>query len=257
MTTPEPGVPELDGAPLFLLDELPDGLPDTEELLVGGAEGRHGVDVLRLEPGERVRVGDGRGTVAEGAVLSADAAGLRVRVDARLEVPAPQPEFVLVQALPKGDRGPLAVDLATELGVDRIVPWTAARCVTRWRDDRVDKGLAKWRSAARAATKQARRPRLPEVTEPMSTRQVTALLADADLALVLHEQARAPLARLEVPSSGTVAVVVGPEGGMTDGEVLAFRAAGAQAVRLGDEVLRTSTAGAAALAALSVRTRWA
>lgn len=255
--TGESGTPELDGAPLFLLDELPGGLPDSEELLVGGAEGRHAVDVLRLTPGERVRVGDGRGTVAEGAVVSADAGGLRVRVEARLEVPAPQPEFVLVQALPKGDRGPLAVDLATELGVDRIVPWTAARCVTRWREDRVEKGLAKWRSAARAATKQARRPRLPEVTEPMSTRQVTALLGDAELALVLHEQARVPLAGLDMPASGSIAVVVGPEGGMTDGEVLAFRAAGAHAVRLGDEVLRTSTAGAAALAALSVLTRWA
>jgi 16S rRNA (uracil1498-N3)-methyltransferase len=253
MTTTDPGLPELDGAPLFLLDQL----PDTEELLVGGAEGRHAVDVLRLRPGERVRVGDGRGTVVEGEVLAADGAGLRVRADARLEVPPPQPEFVLVQALPKGDRGPLAVDLATELGVDRIVPWTAARCVTRWREDRVEKALAKWRAAARAATKQARRPRLPEVTEPMSTRQVTALLADADLAVVLHEQARLPLAGLDVPARGTVAVVVGPEGGMTDGEVLAFRAAGAHAVRLGDEVLRTSTAGAAALAALSVRTRWA
>jgi 16S rRNA (uracil1498-N3)-methyltransferase len=251
--TADPAAPDLDGAPLFLLDEL----PDDGELLVPGAEGRHAVDVLRLEPGELVRVGDGRGTVAEGPVLAADAAGLRVRVDNRVEVPPPQPEFVLVQALPKGDRGPLAVDLATELGVDRIVPWPASRCVTRWRDDRVEKGLAKWRAAARAATKQARRPRLPEVTEPMTTRQVCGLLADADLAVVLHEQARRPLAALPVPAQGTVAVVVGPEGGLTDGEVLAFRAAGAEPVRLGAEVLRTSTAGAAALAALSVRTRWA
>jgi 16S rRNA (uracil1498-N3)-methyltransferase len=256
MSTPEPALPDLDGAPLFLLDELPGGLPDAEELLVDGAEGRHAVDVLRLAPGERVRVGDGRGTVAEGSVVAADAAGLRVRIDQRREVPAPQPEFVLVQALPKGDRGPLAVDLATELGVDRIVPWTAARCVTRWREDRVDKGLARWRSAARAATKQARRPRLPEVTEPMSTRQVTALLAEADVALVLHEQARHPLVEIDLPAGGTVVVVVGPEGGLTDGEVLAFRAAGAHAVRLGVEVLRTSTAGAAALAALSAKSRW-
>jgi 16S rRNA (uracil1498-N3)-methyltransferase len=90
----------------------------------------------------------------------------------------------------------------------------------------------------------------------MSTRQVCGLLADADLALVLHEQARRPLAGLAVPSEGTVAVVVGPEGGLTDGEVVAFRAAGAEPVRLGAEVLRTSTAGAAALAALSARTRW-
>ena len=252
MMPAEAGVPEQDGAPLFLLDEL----PGTDELLVTGPEGRHAVEVLRLAPGEPVRVGDGRGAVAEGEVVAAGPEGLWVRVSARYDVPAQQPELVLVQALPKGDRGPLAVDLATELGVDRIVPWTAARCVTRWREDRVDKGLAKWRAAARAATKQSRRPRLPEVTEPMTTRQVCGMLAEVDLALVLHEQARRSLSTVEVPSAGTVAVVVGPEGGLTDGEVLAFRAAGAHAVRLGQEVLRSSTAGAAALAALSVRTRW-
>ena len=253
MTTPDVGAPELDGAPLFLLDVL----PDTEELLVGGDEGRHAVEVLRLTLGEQVRVGDGHGTVAEGAVVSAGHDGLRVAVSARFEVPAQTPEFVLVQALPKGDRGPLAVELATELGVDRIVPWTAARCVTRWRDDRVAKGVAKWRAAARAASKQSRRPRVPEITDPMTTREVCGLLADTDLAVVLHERATRPLAGLDIPRQGTVAVVIGPEGGLTDGEVVAFRAAGAQAVRLGAEVLRTSTAGAAALAALSMRTRWA
>ena len=249
----EAGVPELGGAPLFLVDTLGDG----DELLVGGDEGRHAVDVLRLTAGEHVRVSDGNGTVADGEVLDAGPQGLRVAVRDRFEVAPPTPEFVLVQALPKGDRGPLAVDLATELGVDRIVPWTASRCVTRWREDRVDRGLAKWRSAARAASKQSRRPRVPEVTDPMSTREVCGLLADADLALVLHEQARRPLTELTIPQSGTVVVVVGPEGGLTDGEVVAFRAAGAVSVRLGAEVLRTSTAGAAALAVLSARTRWA
>jgi 16S rRNA (uracil1498-N3)-methyltransferase len=253
VTTPGIGVPELDGAPLFLLENL----PDTDDLLVEGSEGRHAVEVLRLAPGERVRVGDGRGTIAEGDVVAAGAEGLRVAVRARFEVPEPAPEFVLVQALPKGDHGPLAVDLATELGVDRIVPWTAARCVTRWREDRVAKGVQKWRSAARAASKQSRRPRIPEVTDPMTTREVCGMLADVDLAVVLHEQARRPLAELQIPRTGTIAVVVGPEGGLTDGEVVAFRAAGAEAVRLGPEVLRTSTAGAATLAALSMRTRWA
>ena len=244
--------PEADGSPLFLLDEVPDG----DVVTVDGAEGRHAVDVLRLAAGERVRVSDGRGLLVEGTVLTAETSVLRVQVLARHDVPAPEPAFVLVQALPKGDHGPLAVDLATELGVDRIVPWTAARCVTKWREDRVEKGLAKWRAAARAARKQARRPRVPEVTEPMSTREVCGLLGDADLAVVLHEQARAPFMKVDVPRTGTIAVVVGPEGGLTDGEVVAFRAAGAHSVRLGTEVLRTSTAGAAALAALSARTRW-
>ena len=251
--TVEPSVPEADGAPLFLLDDLPDG----DVLTVDGAEGQHAVDVLRLAAGERVRVSDGQGLLVIGSVLSAEASTLQVQVLARHDVPAPDPTFVLVQALPKGDHGPLAVDLATELGVDRIVPWTASRCVTRWREGRVDKGLARWRATARAASKQARRPRVPEVTEPMSTRQVCGMLADVDLALVLHEQARQPFAKVEVPRTGTVVVIVGPEGGLTDGEVVAFRAAGAHSVRLGAEVLRTSTAGAAALAALSVRTRWA
>ena len=248
----EPSAPVADGAPLFLLDELPDG-PD---LLVSGPEGRHAVDVLRLSAGERVRVGDGRGTVAEGEVLEASSAGLRVRVTARHELPAPAPEMVLVQALPKGDRGPLAVELATELGADRIVPWSASRCIARWQEGRAEKGVARWRAVVRAAGKQSRRPRLPEVTELASTREVCGLIADADLALVLHEQARRPLTELDVPATGTVVVVVGPEGGLTDGEVTAFRAAGAHAVRLGPEVLRTSTAGAAALAVLSSRTRW-
>jgi 16S rRNA (uracil1498-N3)-methyltransferase len=253
MTASDTGVPELGGAPMFIVEEL----AESDELLVDGSEGRHAVDVLRLTPGEHVRVGDGRGTVADSEVLSAGPEGLRVVVRSRFEVPDQAPEFVLVQALPKGDRGPLAVDLATELGVDRIIPWQASRCVTRWRDDRVDKGVAKWRAAAHAASKQSRRARVPEVTEPMTTREVCGLLADADLAVVLHEQARRPLAELDIPRTGTVVVIVGPEGGLTDGEVVAFRAAGAQAVRLGAEVLRTSTAGAAALAALSMRTRWA
>ena len=156
MTAPDAAVPELDGAPLFLLDDL----PDEDEVLVGGAEGRHAVDVLRLAPGETVRVSDGAGTVVEGAVLSAGPDGLRVDVRARYEVPRPDPEFVLVQALPKGDRGPLAVELATELGVDRIVPWTASRCVTRWREDRAEKGLARWR-AGRAGRRQAVAPSAP------------------------------------------------------------------------------------------------
>ena len=250
-STPD-ATPQADGAPLFLVDDVPDG----DVLAVDGAEGRHAVDVLRLAVGERVRVSDGRGLLVEGSVLSAAESTLQVQVIARHDVPAPDPTFVLVQALPKGDHGPLAVDLATELGVDRIVPWTAARCVTRWREDRVDKGLAKWRAVARAASKQARRPRVPEVTEPMSTRQVCGMLGDLDLALVLHEQARTSFLKVDVPRNGTIAVVVGPEGGLTDGEVVAFRAAGGLPVRLGAEVLRTSTAGAAALAALSAKTRW-
>ena len=250
MTSPEVGVPELDGAPLFLLEVL----PDTGELLVDGPEGRHAVEVLRLTPGERVRVGDGQGAVAEGDVVSAGAEGLRVAVRSRLEVPAPNPEFVLVQALPKGDRGPLAVELATELGVDRIVPWTAARCVTRWRDDRIATGVATWRAAARTAAKQARRPRVPDISEVVDTAGVVARLsAPSALGIVLHESAELPLSQLVVPSDAELVLVVGPEGGISDDELAAFRAGGATAYGIGPTVLRTSTAGTVAAAVVLAR----
>jgi 16S rRNA (uracil1498-N3)-methyltransferase len=170
--------------------------------------------------------------------------------------PEPTPRLVVVQALPKGDRGELAVETMTEVGVDVVVPWAAARCVTRWRDARGAKALAKWRTSALAAAKQSRRAWFPEVTDLASTADVSALLTTGSAAVVLHEEATEPLARLDVPSAGDVVVVVGPEGGLTPEELTAFRDAGATAYRLGDTVLRTSTAGTAALAVLLARTRW-
>jgi 16S rRNA (uracil1498-N3)-methyltransferase len=137
------------------------------------------------------------------------------------------------------------------------VPWAAARCVAAWRGDRAAKSLARWRSTAREAAKQARRSWFPAVEELASTSDIAALLGSADLAVVLHEGASVPLASLEVPEAGLVAVVVGPEGGLTDEEVAVFTSAGAAPVRLGAEVLRTSTAGVAAVSALLARTpRW-
>ncbi len=164
---------------------------------------------------------------------------------------------MVVQALPKGDRGELAVEVLTEVGVSTIVPWAASRSVAVWRGERAAKSLARWRSTAREAAKQARRSWFPVVEELASTPDVVALLAGADLAVVLHEGARAPLASVDVPATGRVVVVVGPEGGLSDDEVTAFSDAGGLPVRLGAEVLRTSTAGVAAVAALLSRTpRW-
>ncbi len=147
--------------------------------------------------------------------------------------------------------------MLTEVGVSSIVPWSAARSVAAWRGERAAKSLARWRSTAREAAKQARLSWFPVVEEPASTSVVAALLGSADLAVVLHEEASAPLASLDVPDAGLVAVVVGPEGGLTEEEVAAFAGAGAHPVRLGAEVLRTSTAGVAAVSALLSKTpRW-
>jgi 16S rRNA (uracil1498-N3)-methyltransferase len=171
-------------------------------------------------------------------------------------VPPPSPRLVVVQALPKGDRAELAVQAMTEVGVDEIVPWQASRSIVRWQGDRGTKALDRWRATAREAAKQSRRAHLP-VVSGVTGREVVERLRGFGLAL--HEEASTPLSTVDIPSSVTeVVLVVGPEGGIAPEELDAFTAAGATPVRLGSTVLRTSTAGVAALAVLNARTgRWA
>lgn len=238
--------------PVFLSAEL-----DGPELVLDGPEGRHAATVRRLRAGERVDLTDGAGAVAECVVREVLKDALRLEVFGRYEVAAPAPRLVVVQGLPKGDRGELAVEMMTEAGVDVIVPWQASRSITQWKGDKVVKALRRWQSTAREAGKQARRFHLPEVAEPVSTAGAAKLLSGAALGLVLHEEATEPLSRVPVPGSGDIVVVVGPEGGVSEGELEEFRAAGARPVLLGPTVLRTSTAGVAAAAVLLARTgRW-
>jgi 16S rRNA (uracil1498-N3)-methyltransferase len=226
-------------------------------IVLSGAEGRHAAAVRRLRPGERADVGDGAGLVAECVVAAHSGHGLELAVLARREVPRPDPAITVVQAIPKGDRGELAVEEMTEVGVDRIMPWAAERCVPVWRAERGARSLAKWRMTAVAAAKQSRRSWIPEVTEPVSAADVAAVIAKAACAIVLEPEAAESLGGLRPPGSGDVVVVVGPEGGITDAEVAAFRTAGATARRLGPTVLRTSTAGTVAAAILLSRSgRW-
>ena len=167
------------------------------------------------------------------------------------------PAVTVVQALPKGERGELAVEVLTEVGVDRIVPWAASRSVASWKGERALKSHAKWVATAREAAKQSRRGWLVDIAPLTTTAGLAPIIAEADLALVLHEEATTPLAALSVPEVGRVVVIVGPEGGVSAEELAAFEQAGASAVRLGAEVLRTSTAGVVAVAALLSRTpRW-
>jgi 16S rRNA (uracil1498-N3)-methyltransferase len=238
--------------PLFLVDEL----PAEDEFHLVGEEGRHAARVRRLGRGEAVLISDGAGALLECEVAGVVADGLMLKVLVRRTVPAPDPRLVVVQALPKGERAELAVEVLTELGVDEIVPWAATRSITHWHGARGDKSLDKWRRTAREAAKQSRRAWVPAVTSLASTLDVTARLRRG-IGLVLHEDAVESLAAAALPPSGEVVVVVGPEGGVAPDELEAFESAGACAVRLGDTVLRTSTAGAAALAALSLRLgRW-
>jgi 16S rRNA (uracil1498-N3)-methyltransferase len=207
-----------------------------------------------------VLVADGHGTVCRCEVVTVDRDVVVLEVLARDEVAAPSPRVTVVQALPKTDRGELAVELLTELGVDVVVPWESDRAVSRWRAEKAERGRAKWERTAQEAAKQSRRAWTPAV-EPLATSaDVVARVQAADAALVLHSDdldAGVPLATVPLPGAGELVVVVGPEGGISPVEVERFTAAGAVLVRLGPEVLRTSTAGAAALAALAPRLgRW-
>ncbi|MFC4005686.1 16S rRNA (uracil(1498)-N(3))-methyltransferase [Nonomuraea purpurea] len=238
--------------PVFLSQNL-----DGAELTLDGPEGRHAASVRRLRAGERIDLTDGTGAVAECVVREVLKDALRLDVISRHEIEAPRQRLVVVQGLPKGDRGELAVEMMTEAGVDVIVPWAASRSITQWKGDKVAKALGRWRATAREAGKQARRFHLPEVTEPASTAGVEALLATAALGLVLHEEAHEPLSGVTLPPGGDIVMIVGPEGGVSDEELGTFRAAKAVPVLLGPTVLRTSTAGVAAAAVLLTRTgRW-
>lgn len=244
-------------APVFLVPEAAlDHAPD--RVTLNGPEGRHAVSVRRLAPGEAIVLTDGRGRAALGTVAAVQGKDvLHADIREHRAEAEPSPRLTVVQALPKGDRGELAVETMTEAGVDLVVPWAASRCVTQWRGERAAKSLAKWRSAAREAAKQSRRLRFPEVSDLMTTPQVADLLAGADFAGVLHEEGAAPLATAPLPRAGSLVLVVGPEGGVAPDELTAFAAAGAPAYRLGPTVLRTSTAGVAAAALLLTRTgRW-
>ncbi|GHG01313.1 16S rRNA (uracil(1498)-N(3))-methyltransferase [Streptomyces filamentosus] len=244
-------------APVFVVDAV----PGAGTFVLEGPEGRHAVSVKRLQAGEELVLTDGRGRWAACVVRDAEGKDrLTVEVTEDHEDPAEEPRITVVQALPKGDRGELAVETMTETGVDAVVPWAASRCITQWRGDRGLKALAKWRSTAREAGKQSRRTRFPEVADLMSTKQVAQLLATADFAAVLHEDRDHPsgtLATAELPAKGSIVLVVGPEGGVSPEELAAFEAAGAKPYRLGRSVLRTSTAGTAATALVLGRTgRW-
>ena len=242
------------GPPVFLV--LPGELT-TPALTLSGPEGHHAAAVRRLRPGERADVSDGAGTLAQGVVTSVGKDSVTLEIQAVRSVPPPQPRLVVAQALPKGDRGELAVELMTEVGVDAVVPWSAERSITKWQGDRGQRALGKWRATAREAAKQSRRSWLPEIAELASTAALAKRVAAAELAVVLEADAQAKLHELALPETGDILLVVGPEGGISPAEQAALAEAGAVAARLGPTVLRTSTAGAAAAAVLLSRTaRW-
>lgn len=229
--------------------------------VLAGDEGFHAATVRRIRVGESLMIGDGAGTLADCVVETVARDSLGARVVRRRTVARARPAVTVVQAIPKAERSELAVELATEAGADEVLAWQAARCVARWDDRRAANGLRRWRAVARAAAQQARRPHLPDVAGPVSTRALADLVAQrvaaGSPALLLHESAERPIAQASLGQVVAIMVIVGPEGGLADEEKALLEGVGATAVRLGPTVLRTSTAAAVALGALGVLTpRW-
>lgn len=241
-------------ASLYLREDL-DDVEVGSRLSLTGAEAKHAATVNRTRPGESVLIGNGRGLVASGEVLVSTNTELTIDVESVSRVERETPTITLVQALAKGDRDELAIQAATELGVDAVVPWAASRSVSRWEGAKVAKGRERWATIVREAAKQSIRAWTPEVGELATTKQIAALAASARV-LVLEPDATEPLTAVESDGRDLV-LVVGPEGGIAPQELAAFRDAGAELVRLGSTVLRTSTAGPAALAVLNASLhRW-
>ena len=259
-------------APVFLADVgALDSCVAGSRHVLQGAEARHAGVVQRRRTGERVDVVDGNGVRLRCVIGTVEPGRLVLDVVERADEPASPVALVLVQALAKGDRDELAIEAATEVGVDAVVPWQASRSIVVWRGERAAKSRSKWLATVREAAKQARRAYVPSVAESVDTRglvaRVRSVVQDGGVALVLHEQAERAIASVDLPEppgspseQGTrqVLVVVGPEGGITDEEVADLASAGAVPVRLGPHVLRTSTAGPVAVALLAQRLgRWA
>lgn len=230
--------------PLFLAD-LDDAQPGAL-IEITGDEGRHAAVVKRLRVGEKVLLADGKGSGLSGEVTQVTKAGISVVVDELITRDEPELRVVAVQALAKGERSDIAVEAMTELGISEIIAWQSARSIVRWQN-KAEKGLAKWQSAAISATKQSRRFRIPQVNYA-TTEQLCQRITEAQCCLVLHEDATEALSHVQLPATGECLIVIGPEGGITPEELDAFKAAGAQIVSISDAVLRTSTAGVVALA---------
>ena len=228
---------------------------ETRSFTLDGDEGRHAATVKRMREGEVIHLCDGQGGRADATVVKVHKHSLDLTIDQFTFEAAPEPRFVVVQALAKGERAELAVEMLTEVGADAIIPWRAEHSIGKW--DSIEKGLDKWRRTSRESTKQSRRAWIPEILDLQTTAQVCELMSHAQSVFVLHESADQALAACAIREQGTIMIIVGPEGGISPDELTAFTAAGARVVHMGASVMRTSTAGAIAVGGLLMRSqRW-
>jgi 16S rRNA (uracil1498-N3)-methyltransferase len=234
--------------PLFHKENLTTAVGAVVEL--DGPEGKHAVQVRRMRQGEAIQLSDGKGQRVRGTVSSVSGSTLQLQVEEIILEELPSRQITLVQALAKGDRDEMAIQAATELGATGVIPWQASRSISRWDGAKIAKGMLRWQQIVSEASKQSLRAFTPEVVNIADTKQLASILKDFDLVLVLDTTANKTLSETAIPKAGKIAVIVGPEGGIEQSELDLLEAAGAKLVSLGSNVLRTSTAGPAVIAAL-------
>jgi len=201
--------------------------------------------VLRHGPGDAVQLFDGSGREFLGELLEVGKKGVRVGLREEFAgLPESPLRIHLGQGLSRGERMDWAIQKATELGAAEITPIVSARCEVRLKDERADKRLAHWRQIAISACEQCGRSVVPLIHAPVALAEWQAGV-QAELKLVLHPEAE-PWSGHVPPRS--LAFLIGPEGGLSDNEVMQARAAGFHPARLGPRVLRTETAPVVALA---------
>ena len=229
---------------LFFVDDLPTTVGATYEF--NNDDANHAIRVLRIGTGEIFNLSDGAGAWATVQVLTVAKKSMQVKVVETGYQDPLETHFTVIQAIPKGDRIKEAIEMCTEGGVDRIVMWKSARSIGK-SDDKIEK----LQTTAREASKQSRRFRIPEVIGVAATNAVVDQIAQADLAIVFHESATMKVSEIVAPGSKKVAIIIGPEGGLTDEEIDTFAAAGAKVALMGRPVLRSAHAGLAALSAVN------
>lgn len=229
---------------LFFVDDLPTTVGSTYEF--NNNDALHAIRVLRTKSGDFFNLSDGKGNWSHVEAKEVHKKHMTVEVLETGHQGALGTHFTIIQAIPKGDRIKEAIELCTEGGADRIVMWKAARSIGK-SDDKIEK----LQTTAREASKQSRRFRIPEVIGVAATNAVVDQIAQADLAIVFHESATMKVSEVVAPGCTKVAIIIGPEGGLTDEEIDTFAAAGAKVALMGRPVLRSAHAGLAALSAVN------
>ena len=235
---------------LFFSDQISTG----QRQVLENEEAHHAIKVLRLNTGEVIKISDGVGNWVSGPIVEIAKKELFISITERGEIQAAKPELVLVQAITKSDRNKEMLELAVEAGVDRIIPWQSERSISKWQSD----SEQKWQVGIKQSCKQARQVKLPQLMQVMSTTEVIKSISEGGFGIVFHEEASTKFSDLTIPNSqSSVYLVIGPEGGISEQELLSFQNIGSKVVRLGDTVLRSAHAGFAALSAVQTKLgRW-